>query len=614
MSVCFVALFMTLLDISVVNVALPSIGHSTGAGPSQLQWVVSGYVLSFGLVPVLAGRFGDQHGRRPLLLAGVGGFVLTSALVGLAPNPVLLLAGRFLQGLAGGVINPQVAGLIQELFPGRDRGRAFGALGTVVGVSTATGPVVGGLVIAAGGPELGWRLVFFLNVPIGLVAMVLARRWLPAPPPRRAGPPVRLDIIGAWLLGCTVLLVLLAAIQYGDTRQPAWTLVALPAPVVAVVFLRWERRVVARGGHPLVDLRLFSIRSYSFGVLVALTFFCAFPGVPFVLALYFQDGLGYSPLQSGLSVTAFAVGSAIAAAVSGRLLRRYGRLVTLTALGLFAVGIVAMEAIARYLATSASGGGGGAPGAGTGGVSGGVLAGMTVGLLLAPALFLAGLGSGGVITPNQALSLAEVEVSGGGTAAGMLQTAQRIGSAIGPALVGAVFFATLGARRLLPAAEGATSTGTAPSTGGAASTGVAGPGAVTATREGFAAALGNGLLVSLGFALLALVLSMGEVNRRRGRSSRSGSRAGRSTGRRCPWRAGPGPACHRTPTPSTPTPTPAPPTPAPPTPTPTPAPPTPAPPTPPTPPTPAPPTPTTPTPTGAAATPPRSARRRRARS
>lgn len=484
MSVCFVALFMTLLDISVVNVALPAMGRSTGAGPSQLQWVVSGYVLALGLVPVLAGRLGDQRGRRRMLLRGVAAFVVTSALVGLAPNPLLLLAGRFLQGLAGGVINPQVAGLIQELFTGRDRGRAFGTLGTVVGVSTAIGPVVGGLLIAAGGPQFGWRLMFFLNVPIGLAALLLARWWLPAAVPR-PGPVARLDVAGAGLLGLAVLLVMLGAIQYGDTRQPEWLLLALPVPVVAMAFLRWERRLVARDGHPLVDLRLFSIRSYTLGVLVGLTFFCAFTGVPLVLSLYLQDGLGYSPLQSGLSVTAFAVGSAVAASMSGRLVHQHGRRVILSALCLFAVGIGAAELMVR--SPLCDGG--------------------SVGLLLSPALFVAGLGSGGVITPNQTRSLAKVEVSGGGTAAGMLQTAQRIGAAIGTAVVGAVFFATLGARTTVTGAAPAA----APSEG---------------SKEGFAAAFGNGLLVSLGFVLLALVLSLAEVSLRNGRSRRR-SRAGR---------------------------------------------------------------------------------------
>src|SRR5699024_714543 len=132
--VCCSALFMTLLDVSITNVALPAIGQSTHASPAGLQWVVSGYTLAFGLVPVLAGRLGDDHGRRRMFLIGVGGFVVTSALSGLAPTAEVLIGARVLQGLCGGLINPQVSGLVQQMFTGRERGRAFGLIGSVVGV------------------------------------------------------------------------------------------------------------------------------------------------------------------------------------------------------------------------------------------------------------------------------------------------------------------------------------------------------------------------------------------------------------------------------------------------------------------------------------------------
>ena len=148
--VCVTALFMTLLDVSIVLVALPSIGRGIGAGPSQLQWVVSGYALAFGMVPIIAGRLGDDRGRRLMLLIGIAAFVVTSAMVGLAPTAGVLVVGRVLQGLAGGLINPQVSGLVQQLFPVHERGRAFGAIGTAVGVATASGPV------AAPQPTLCW--------------------------------------------------------------------------------------------------------------------------------------------------------------------------------------------------------------------------------------------------------------------------------------------------------------------------------------------------------------------------------------------------------------------------------------------------------------------------
>src|SRR3954469_11484572 len=176
---CCSALFMTLLDVSVTNVALPSISRATAATPAQLQWVVSGYTLAFGLVPVLAGRLGDDHGRRLMFQVGVGGFMLTSLLAGLAPTAGILIAARVLQGLAGGLINPQVSGLVQQLFRADERGRAFGVLGTTVGIGAALGPVVGGALIALGGHHEGWRLVFFVNIPVGIVVIALARRLLP---------------------------------------------------------------------------------------------------------------------------------------------------------------------------------------------------------------------------------------------------------------------------------------------------------------------------------------------------------------------------------------------------------------------------------------------------
>src|SRR3954447_13699628 len=197
---------MTLLDVSITNVALPAIGAAVDAHASQLQWVVSGYTLAFGLVPIIGGRLGDDHGRRRVFLVGVAGFVATSALVGAAPEPRLLIAGRVVQGLFGGLINPQVSGLVQQMFRGAQRARAFGAIGTVVGVATAVGPVVGGSLIALGGPHLGWRLVFFVNVPIGIAAILLGRLWLPDPPP--GGGRHRLDLVGALLLGLTTACVL----------------------------------------------------------------------------------------------------------------------------------------------------------------------------------------------------------------------------------------------------------------------------------------------------------------------------------------------------------------------------------------------------------------------
>jgi EmrB/QacA subfamily drug resistance transporter len=414
--VCCSAMFMTLLDVSVTNVALPSIGRATGAGPAQLQWVVSGYTLSFGLVPVLAGRLGDDHGRRLMFQVGVAGFAATSVLAGLAPSSGLLIAARVLQGLAGGLINPQVSGLVQQMFRGAERGRAFGVLGTTVGLGTALGPIVGGGLIALGGPEHGWRLVFFVNVPIGLVVLALARRLLPAPP---AVGDHRLDVLGALTLGAATFCVLFAAVEYDALHDARLGWLALPALALLLVFLRRERRLTAERADPLVDLRLFRRPSYTAGVVLALTYFPAMAGLPLVLAIYYQQGLGYTALESALGVTAYALGNAVAAPVAGRVVTRVGRPLVVAAALTFGVGAIALALVARQGPEAHAA------------------------LALAGPLFVMGVGSGALITPNQTLTLMDVDPLVGSTAGGVLQTSQRIGLAIGQGVIGAVFFASI---------------------------------------------------------------------------------------------------------------------------------------------------------------------------
>jgi EmrB/QacA subfamily drug resistance transporter len=451
--VCCSALFMTLLDVSVTNVALPAIGDSTGAGSSELQWVVSGYTLAFGLVPVLAGRLGDDHGRRRMFQIGIAGFAVTSALSGLAPNASVLIAMRVLQGLFGGLVNPQVSGLVQQMFRGSERGRAFGALGTTVGLGTALGPLVGGSLIALGGPNIGWRLVFFVNVPVGVVVIALARRYLPSAPPVGKH---RLDVFGSALLGTATFCVLFASVEYRGIG-PGVLLLALPAAGLLVGFYLRERRLTRERKDPLVDLRLFRRPSYTAGVLVALAFFPATAGLPLVLALYFQRGLGYSALDSALGVTAFAAGSAVAAQTAGRFVSRIGRPLVVAACLVFALGALSMALVAHAVPVEHAT------------------------LALAGPLFLMGLGTGGLITPNQALTLVDVDPVVGSTAGGVLQTAQRVGLAIGQAVIGSVFFAA-----------------------------VAGSGAAA-----YAHALGAAVTVALGFVAVATVIAVLEVLRQR---------------------------------------------------------------------------------------------------
>ncbi|MGM1062329.1 MFS transporter [Saccharothrix sp. Mg75] len=419
LTVTLVAGFMSLLDVSIVSVALPSIQHGLGTSPAGVQWVVSGYALAFGLALVPAGRLGDAIGRRTMFLCALTGFVLFSAIAGLAPTTEVLIVARLLQGISAGALAPQNSALIQQLFRGAERGRAFGFFGSTVGFSTAVGPVVGGVILAVAGEDEGWRWIFYVNVPIGVVALVLAARLLP-----RGGkaPRGHLDLVGAALLGTGVLAVMLPLVlaEAGGLVE-LWWLFVLGA-VLLVLFVRWERKVAARDRSPLLDVRMFtSTPGYGTGALLGLVYFVGFSGIWLVFALYFQTGLDYTPLESGLAVTPFAVGSAASAVVGGRLVATWGRKLTVTGLSLVVAGL-AVTALVLWLAPAH-------------------LAGWAV----APALLVAGIGGGWVISPNTTLTLRHVPVAMAGAAGGALQTGQRIGSAVGTAALTGAFYAVLSA-------------------------------------------------------------------------------------------------------------------------------------------------------------------------
>jgi EmrB/QacA subfamily drug resistance transporter len=417
-SVALVAGFMTLLDVSIVNVALPSIRDELHLSSGELQWVLSGYALTFGLLLVPAGRFGDARGRRDVFIAGVVVFTLASAACGFAPSALWLIVARLLQGAAAGVVNPQVSGLIQQLFEPSERGRPFGLLGATIGISTAIGPLLGGLLIALMGPAQGWRWIFFINVPIGVAAVILARLWIPVAPSSSESRRSTLDPVGVALLGVGVVVLLLPLVQEREWHGAVkWLLIPVAVAILAG-FVAWERRF-GRDRTPVIDLSLFRVRSYGLGALIGLFYFAGFTTIFFIYTLYLQSGLHYSALEAGLAITPFAVGSALGSAVGGRVVTRFGRPLVAGGLVAVAVGLIATDLALRAV-----------PGSGAGWAA-------------ALPLLLAGLGSGFVISPNQALTLSEVPVARAGSAGAVLQTGQRIGTAVGIAAVGALFFARL---------------------------------------------------------------------------------------------------------------------------------------------------------------------------
>lgn len=438
---------MTLLDVSIVNVALPSIREGLDAGNSTIQWVVAGYALAFGVVLVPAGRLGDARSRRTVFIVGVGVFTLSSALCGAAQGPVWLSVARVLQGAGGGLITPQVSGFIQNLFHGPERGRAFGLFGATIGVSTAIGPLLGGLLVQLGGPDFGWRLVFYVNVPIGIALMVMAARYLPA---AEQGRKQSLDPVGVLLFGAAMFFVLLPVVEGGQSAplsQRPWWLLGVSVALLAL-FVIWERRWTAKRHETLVDLTLVRLRSYVLGLGLGTFYFAGFTSIFIILTLYLQEGLGYSALEAGLTQMSFAIGSAVSAWLSGRLVERFGRSLVVTGLVLVTSALVGLDIIIPQLEGN-------------------------IGLKLAPLLLLAGVGGGMVISPNITLTLARVEPTRAGAGGGLLQTAQRVGSAIGVAVVLAQFFER-----------------------------------VASTRGDFAEALSVSLRTTIGFIVVALVLGL----------------------------------------------------------------------------------------------------------
>ncbi len=417
LAVCLVAGFMTLLDVSIVDVALPSIQTGLGAGENALQWIVSGYALSLGLLLVPAGRVGDARGRRPAFMLGVALFVVASAGCGIATSALGLVVARVVQGFAGGLVTPQITGVIQDLFRGEERGKAFGFFGTTIGVSTAIGPLLGGALIALFGAHNGWRAVFFVNVPVGALALVLARRYLPASAPR-TGRRTALDPVGVLLLGAAVVCLLVPFIEQRTWHSPLRPALFPVSGLLLIVWVLHERRY-GRDREPVVSLDLFRIRSYVLGAGVGVLFFAGFTGTFFIFTLYLQIGLHYPAWKAGLSATPFAVGTALMSSLGSRQVLRRGRKLVAFGLGMVIVGLAGV-----WVAVHAQ-------------------PGPNVGLYTALPLLVAGLGAGLVISPNQTLTLSQVPVRRAGSAGGVLQTGQRIGSAAGIAITGSVFYSSL---------------------------------------------------------------------------------------------------------------------------------------------------------------------------
>lgn len=480
LAVLLVGIFMSLLDTTIVNVALPTIRDSINADEATLAWIISGYALAFGLVLIPAGRIGDRIGHKWVFVVGLALFTLASLWAGLAQDPTQLIVARVIQGLGGGIFFPPVTAFIQLLFPPMKRGKAFAVLGAVIGVSSALGPVVGGLLIEAFGNEHGWRYIFFVNLPIGVLGLVAAVFVLPA---LVAGKKASMDVLGLVLLAGGLVAILLPLIQGQEQGWPLWTYLSMVGGVLLlVVFGLWERFLAARGSSPLVPPHLFSHPAFTGGTILALVYFAAFTSIFFTISLLWQAGLGHTALESGLVTIPFAIANIVGASQSDRAAQKLGRGALVLGAALVFVGLLALWLILLTVA----------PGD------------LTSWILLGP-LAVAGLGNGFFIAPNARFIVATVDNAEAGAASGVIGTMQRIGSAIGIAVVSSVLFGVANlsglAEEIKTKVAAAMQAGSYPSP---AAAGEAISKAVLATHFGQAATMA--LLVSAIFALVSLSL------------------------------------------------------------------------------------------------------------
>ncbi|BDH76473.1 MFS transporter [Actinomyces naeslundii] len=414
--------FVTLLAVSSVNVILPAVSQDLSAGTAGLQLVVSGYSLVFGVVLVPAGRAGDVMGRGRIFVIGMILFGVGSLASGLAPDVVTLNLARVVMGVGSGLLNPQVAGMIQQYYSGESRGRAFGLFGAVIGVSVAVGPVLSGGLIGWLGDDWGWRASFLINVPLVLLGVWAAHLYLPDSAWHRqdggsgAGRDrVDLDPVGMVLLAAGTLLIM---IPFMEASAGAWVW-GLEAAGIGIVsaWVVWERRYRARGGAPMVDLSLLAIPSFAYGSLAIAVYFLGYTSVWIIVAQYVQAGLGSTALVSGAVGVPAALAGSVAAAVAGRRVIRVGRVMVLGGMAAGIAGLLASVGIIHMHARA-----GWSP------------------WWLTLTLLLLGVGQGLVVSPNQTLSLVDVPLEYAGAAGGILQTGERIGTSIGIAAITGLTF------------------------------------------------------------------------------------------------------------------------------------------------------------------------------
>jgi EmrB/QacA subfamily drug resistance transporter len=417
--VLLIANFMNLIDVTIVNVALPSMRDGLNATDNQIEWVVAAYILAFALGLLPFGRLGDILGRTTLFLWGVAGFTAASALCGLAPNIEFLIVARIIQGLAGAMMTPQVLAIATVTFPPHERGQAFSLFGLSAGLAAVCGPILGGILVSANLFGMEWQPIFLVNIPIGIATVVAGWFLIPRLPGHAS---LRNDYVGIVLFGLGILAVVFPIIEGRAYGWPLWAFAMIIAGFgLLVAFVFWTRGRAAAGRSQLLNFDLITNRQFMFGAFVTTVFASGIPGMFMVISLLLQGGFAFTPLASGLANTPFSVGVLLASAIAGRFGSHFLRARLATSGALLALGIGALH---FYIA--------------------GVADSIDPWAFLAP-LLMAGIGLGLGFSSLFQLVLANVPPRDAGAGSGSLQAFQQVGGALGVAIIGELFFGRLGA-------------------------------------------------------------------------------------------------------------------------------------------------------------------------
>jgi EmrB/QacA subfamily drug resistance transporter len=430
LAVVFTAAFMDLVDVTIVNIAVPSIERDLATSFGAIQWITAGYAIAFAAGLITGGRLGDIYGRKRLFLIGIAGFTVASALCGFAANPQMLVGARLLQGAMAAMMVPQVLAIIHVTFPAHERGKVFGMFGAVVGLGAVTGPLLGALLTQWNLFGLEWRPIFLINLPVGIAGVILGRKFIAE---SKAPKALRLDLVGVVLVTLGLLMLIYPLTRGRELNWPLWGHLCMAGSlVVFAVFVMYEKSKTRKDGSPLVELSLFKVKSFAAGIAVQLTFGIVLGIFFLVWTLYMQLGLGWSPLRAGLTGLPFSLGVAAAAGLSvQKLVPRFGRKV------LQAGALTMIAGLLLYI-----------------GVAGRYGAGIHPWQMLLPLLVM-GVGMGLIVAPLTDVVLSGVPREHSGSASGLINTTMQMGNALGLGLVSVVFFGVIDDRAGEPGATGA---------------------------------------------------------------------------------------------------------------------------------------------------------------